>query len=72
MDQSTLKEFVRIIWGAMFVYLGIIAAVCLFLLLRLRAVRRPFRFREEKEIEEKAPWRKRIRDALLIWRPRRK
>ena len=71
MDQNTLKEFVNIVWGSLFVYLGIIAAVCLFLLLRYRALR-PFRFWGGREVEEKAPWRERIRNALLLWRPPRK
>jgi len=71
MDQNTLKEFVEIVWGSLFVYLGIIAVGCLFLLLRYRALR-PFRFWGGREVEEKAPWRKRIRDALLLWRPPRK
>jgi len=70
MDQNTLKEFVNIVWGALFVYLGIVAAVCLFLLLRYRAVRR-LRFWGGREVEEKAPWRERIRNALLVWRPPR-
>jgi hypothetical protein len=58
---------VDIVWGALYVYLGIIAAVCLLLLLRYRAFR-PFRFWGNRdEVEEKAPWRERIRNALLVW-----
>ena len=71
MDQNTLKAFGDIAWGALLVYLGILAVACLFLLLRYRAFR-PFRFWGGREVEEKAPWRERIRNALLVWRAPRK
>jgi hypothetical protein len=71
MDQNTLKAFGDIVWGALFFYLGIVAVACLFLLLRYRAFR-PFRFWGGREVEENAPWRERIRNALLVWRAPRK
>jgi hypothetical protein len=68
MDQSTLHAFLKIFWGALFVVLGIIAAVCFFLILRWR-IFRSFHFRDRREDEEKAPWRERIRDWFLHWHP---
>ena len=71
MDQNTLKAFGDIVWFALFAYLGIVALACLCLLLRWR-VFRPLRFWVASEVEEKAPWRERIRNVLLVWRPPRK
>ncbi|OHB80209.1 MAG: hypothetical protein A2V98_02295 [Planctomycetes bacterium RBG_16_64_12] len=71
MDQNTLREFLKIVWGALFAALGVIAALCLFLILR-SGIFRSFHFREPREIEEDAPWRERIREWLRQWRPPRK
>ncbi len=68
MDQSTLHALLKVVWGALFVVLGILAALCLFLILR-SAIFRSFHFRERREVEEKAPWRERIRDWFLHWHP---
>jgi hypothetical protein len=68
MDQSTLRAFLKIVWGALFVVLGILAALSFFLILR-SGIFRSFHFREPKEIEEKPPWRERIRDWFLHWHP---
>ena len=70
MDETTLKAFVKIVWGAMFIFLGIIATVCLFLILRSRIFQSDH-FRPPKPYEEDAPWRERIRYWLRQWRPPR-
>lgn len=68
MDENTLKEFVKIVWGVLFVFLGIIASLCLFLILRSQ-VFRSYHVRDPKPLEEDAPWRERIREWLRQWRP---
>jgi hypothetical protein len=70
MDENTLKEFVKIVWGALFVSLGIIATLCFFLILR-SGIFRSYRFRDPRPVEEGAPWRERIREWLRQWRPPR-
>jgi hypothetical protein len=61
MDQDTISGFLRIVWGVLFVMLGIVATLCLYLIIR-SGILGSFSLRQSREVDEKAPWRDRIRD----------
>jgi hypothetical protein len=70
MDQNTLRELVKVGWGALFVVLGIAAVLCFLLILRSR-VFRSRGLREPKEVAERAAWRERVRAVFRRCRPPR-
>ena len=70
MDQGTLSGLLKIVWGVLFAVLGIIAALCLYLVFR-SGILGSFSVREPGEVDQKAPWRQRIRDWFRHQHPPR-